>query len=170
MDEIDQANLDSYLSARGRWRRKLLQASSFMGTLAAVGPWFGKFARADDAGTPASTHQGEGRVHVVPSTKETVQLGVFDTNLAPILTIDSGDTISFPDTWSHFLNELQSVPIDTLARLRMDNPGRGPQSMIGPIAVNNAEQGDVSDARRLCRIRAQHRAYRPTSKNESFPL
>jgi hypothetical protein len=44
MDEIDQANLDSYLSARGRWRRKFLQASSFMGTLAAVGPRFGKFA------------------------------------------------------------------------------------------------------------------------------
>ena len=40
MDEIDQANLDGYLSARGRWRRKFLQASSFMGALAAVGPWF----------------------------------------------------------------------------------------------------------------------------------
>ena len=38
MDEIDQAKLDSYLSARGRGRRKFLQASSFMGALAAVGP------------------------------------------------------------------------------------------------------------------------------------
>jgi len=37
MDEIDQANLEGYLSARGRWRRKFLQASSFMGALAAVG-------------------------------------------------------------------------------------------------------------------------------------
>ena len=148
MDEIDQANLEGYLSARGRWRRKFLQASSFMGALAAVGPWFGKLARADEAGKAVTAHQGEGRVHVVPSTKETVQLGVYDTNLPPILTIDSGDSISFPDTWSHFLNELQpGVSIDTLARLRMDNPGKGPQSIIGPIAVNNAEPGDVLEVR-----------------------
>src|SRR5215472_7616682 len=81
-------------------------------------------------------------MHVVPSTKETVQLGVYDTNLPPILTIDSGDSISFPDTWSHFLNELQpGVPISTLARLRMDNPGRGPQSIIGPIAVKRRRAG-----------------------------
>jgi hypothetical protein len=38
MDEVDQANLDNYLSARGRWRRKFLQASSFMSALTAVGP------------------------------------------------------------------------------------------------------------------------------------
>ena len=148
MDEIDQANLEGYLSARGRRRRKFLQASSFMGALAAVGPWFGKLARADEAGKAVTAHQGEGRVHVVPSTKETVQLGVYDTNLPPILTIDSGDSMSFPDTWSHFLNELQpGVSIDTLARLRMDNPGKGPQSIIGPIAVNNAEPGDVLEVR-----------------------
>src|SRR6516164_8631859 len=79
---------DCYLSARGRWRRKFLQASSFMGALAAVGPWFGKLARADEVDKPAPAYQGEGRVHVVPSTKETVQLGVYDTNLPPILTID----------------------------------------------------------------------------------
>ena len=161
MGEIDQANLDSYLSARGRRRRKFLQASSFMGALAAVGPWFGKLARADEPSTPASTHQGEGRVHVVPSTKETVQLGVYDTNLPPILTIDSGDSISFPDTWSHFLNELQpGVPIDTLARLRMDNPGKGPQSVVGPIAVNNTEPGDVLEVR--------HKRIRPYEWGATF--
>ena len=150
MDEIDQANLDTYLSVRGRWRRKFLQASSFMGALAAVGPWFGKFAQADEphvVGKAAFSPSG-GRVHVVPSTRETVQLGVYDTNLPPILTIESGDSISFPDTWSHFLNELQpNVPIDTLVRLRMNNPGRGPHSIIGPIAVNKAEPGDVLEIR-----------------------
>jgi hypothetical protein len=40
MDEVDQETLDAYLSARGHWRRKFLQASSFMGALAAVEPWF----------------------------------------------------------------------------------------------------------------------------------
>ena len=54
-----------------------------------------------------------GRVHVVESTKETVRLGVFDANLPPIVTVDSGDTISFPDTWSHLLNEMQPGVSDT---------------------------------------------------------
>jgi acetamidase/formamidase len=143
MDEVDQETFDGYLSARGRWRRKFLQASGFMGVLAAVEPWFGRLAAAQDATRPARANAA-GRVHVVPSTKETVRLGVFDANLPPILTIESGDIISFTDTWSHFLNEMQpGVPVDTLAKLRVSNPGKGPHSIIGPIAVAKAEPGDV---------------------------
>jgi acetamidase/formamidase len=123
-----------------------------MGLLAAVEPWFGKLARAADApGATAATGSrrgDQGRVHVVDSTKETVRLGVFDANLAPIVTIDSGDTVRFPNTWSHFLNELQpGVTVDKLAQLRVANPGRGPHSIIGPIAVNKAEPGDVLEIR-----------------------
>src|ERR1700745_73085 len=151
MDEVDQETLDGYLTARGHWRRKFLQASSFMGALAAVEPWFARLARAQESGAaPKRDSHHDGRVHVVPSTKETVQLGVFDTNLAPMLTIDSGDVISFPDTWSHFLNEMQpGVPIDTLAKLRVSNPGKGPHSIIGPIAVDKVEPGDVLEIRYL---------------------
>ena len=152
MDEVSQENLDSYLTLRGRSRRKLLRASSFMGVLATVGPWFGKLAYAEqkDVGKKLSTHadKDEGHVHIVESNNQTVHLGVFDTNLPPIVTIDSGDTISFPNTWSHFLNQLQpGVPVDTLATLRKSNPGRGPHSIIGPIAVKNAEPGDVLEIR-----------------------
>jgi acetamidase/formamidase len=149
MDAVDQESFDGYLSARGRWRRKFLQASGFMGALAAVEPWFGRLARAQGTASPSTSPAARaGRVHVVPSTKETVRLGVFDANLPPILTIDSGDTISFPDTWSHFLNEMQpGVSVDTLAQLRVSNPGRGPHSIIGPIAVNKAEPGDVLEIR-----------------------
>src|SRR6266478_3331207 len=127
MDEVEQGRLDGFLSARGRARRQLLRASSFMSALAAVGPWFGKLAQAAGAGdTAAAATGGGGRVHVVDSNKETVRLGVFDATLPPILTIDSGDAISFPNTWSHFLNELQpGVPITRLAELRTGNPGRG---------------------------------------------
>src|SRR4029077_20753907 len=46
MDEMDQERLDGFLTARGRRRRQLLRASSFMGALAAIGPWFGKLAHA----------------------------------------------------------------------------------------------------------------------------
>ena len=106
MDHVEQERLDRFLSARGRARRQLLRASSFMGALAAVGPWFGKLAQAAGPGDTAPAGSS-GRVHVVDSNKETVRLGVFDATLPPILTIDSGDSLSFPNTWSHFLNELE---------------------------------------------------------------
>jgi acetamidase/formamidase len=152
MDEVDQQNFDAYLTARGRSRRSLMRASGFMGLLAAVEPWFERLAEAADA--PAkkvatgSKRGDAGRLHVVESNNESVRLGVFDANLPPILTVDSGDTISFPDTWSHFLNEMQpGVPVDRLAELRVANPGKGPHSIIGPIALKGAEPGDVLEIR-----------------------
>src|SRR5262252_6183530 len=151
MDEVDQEPLDGFLSARGRARRQLLRASSFMSALAAIGPSFGRLAHAAGptniagGGAPGG---GGGRIHVVDSNNETVRLGVFDATLPPILTIDSGDSVSFPNTWSHFLNQMQpGVPVEKLAELRTSNPGRGPHSIIGPIAVRSAEPGDVLEIR-----------------------
>jgi len=161
MDEMDQERLDGYLTARGRSRRSLLRASSFMGALATIGPWFSNLALSNlaltssaSAGQKNSGAKGgkaaadESHVHVVESNDKTVHLGVFDTTLPPILTVESGDTISYPNTWSHFLNEMQpGVPVDRLAELRKNNPGKGPHSIIGPIAVNGAEPGDVLEVR-----------------------
>jgi acetamidase/formamidase len=151
MDEVKQERLDGFLTARGRRRRQLLRASSFMSALAAVGPWFGRLAQAAGETSPnlvIGAGGGGGRVHTINSTKETVRLGVFDATLPPIVTIESGDRVSFPNTWSHFMNELQpGVPIARLAELRTSNPGRGPHSIIGPIAVKDAEPGDVLEIR-----------------------
>src|SRR5215472_13086872 len=158
MEEMDQETLDGYLTARGRSRRALLRASSFMGALAAVGPWFGKLAFATGqpkATSPSDKHPSgskespkEGSAHSIDSVDQTVRLGVFDANLPPIVTINSGDTVTFANTWSHFLNKMQpGVPIDQLAELRKSNPGRGPHSIIGPIAVKGAEPGDVVEIR-----------------------
>jgi len=158
MDEMDQERLDGFLTARGQSRRRLMRASSFMGALAGIGPWFTKLARAADAveaaaGTPLASEAAQkkdeqGRVHVVESNDKTVRLGVYDTTLDPILKIDSGDTISYANTWSHFLNQMQpGVPVETLAKLRLSNPGHGPHSIIGPVYVNGAEPGDVLEVR-----------------------
>ncbi len=158
MDEMNPEQLDGYLDARGRSRRTLLRASSFMGALAAVGPWFTNLAFAAETGEQKKDAQSksgaahkaadEGKVHVVESNDQTVHLGVYDTNLPPILEIDSGDTISYPNTWSHFLNQMQpGVPIEKIAQMRKDNPGKGPHSIIGPVAVNGAEAGDVLEVR-----------------------
>jgi acetamidase/formamidase len=159
LGEVDQEKLDGYLTVRGQARRQLLRASSFMGALATVGPWFSKLAHASVASdsaadsnlfasSEASGSSDEGRVHVVESNEQTVRLGVFDSTLPPVLKIDSGDTLSFPNTWSHFMNQMQpGVPVERLAELRKSNPGRGPHSIIGPVFVNNAEPGDVVEIR-----------------------
>ena len=152
MDELHQETLDSYLTVRGRSRRRLLQASSFMGALAAVGPWFGKLAHAAAVSNAfvddKKKSKDEGQVHEVECNNKTVHLGVFDTTVPPILKVDSGDTISYTNTWSHFLNQMQpGVPVEKLAELRKSNPGRGPHSIIGPVFVNNAEHGDVLEVR-----------------------
>jgi acetamidase/formamidase len=160
MDEMNQERLDGYLSARGHARRSLLRASTFMGALAAVGPWFSQLGFSKETHATETNPSGgeqkssgkasanEGKAHVVESNDQTVHLGVYDTNLPPILKIDSGDTISYPNTWSHFLNKMQpGVPIETIAQMRKDNPGKGPHSIIGPVAVNGAEPGDVLEIR-----------------------
>jgi hypothetical protein len=156
-EEINQEQLDGFLTARGRSRRRLLRASSFMGALAGIGPWFTKVAHAADSlefiteplsAAAQNKKDDQGRVHIVESNDKTVRLGVYDTTLDPILKIDSGDTISYPNTWSHFLNQMQpGVPVETLAKLRVSNPGHGPHSIIGPVYVNGAEPGDVLEIR-----------------------
>jgi acetamidase/formamidase len=156
MDEMNQEQIDGFLTARGQSRRRLLRSSSFMVALASIGPWFSKLAYAADTvegatatGTSESQNrEDQGRIHVVESSDKTVRLGVYDTTLDPILKIDSGDTISYPNTWSHFLNQMQpGVSVETLAKLRVSNPGHGPHSIIGPVYVNGAEPGDVLEVR-----------------------
>jgi hypothetical protein len=48
------------------------------------------------------------------------------------------------NTLTHFLGRIRAgVTIDEIAQLRRDHPGRGPHSIIGPVAVRDAEPGDV---------------------------
>ncbi len=47
---MNQEQLDGFLTARGRSRRRLAaRRSGFMGALAGIGPWFTKLARATDS-------------------------------------------------------------------------------------------------------------------------
>ena len=149
LDGIDQDSLQAVLDGRGRARRALLAAGGVLGLLAAVGPAFATFAEprgADPrAQAPASSASAQtGRIHTVPSTSDTVRLGVFDATLPNILDVDSGDVVVYPDTWTHFLNRVQpGVPIEELAQMRRSNPGKGPHSIIGPVGVRDAEPGDM---------------------------
>jgi acetamidase/formamidase len=99
------------------------------------------------SGSDRGPNERIGRLHTLPSTPETVRLGVFDSTVPSLLEIESGDVVVYPDTWSHFLNRMQpGVTLDELARLRRENPGRGPHSIVGPVSVCGAQpfpQGQI---------------------------
>ncbi|HXX32205.1 MAG TPA: acetamidase/formamidase family protein [Myxococcaceae bacterium] len=150
--EMSPETLDRFLEARGRERRALLRRGGALGMLTAAGSLFSAVARASPSrGASLGTWLegqggggGGGKVHVVESNTNNVHLGVFDSTLPDILQVESGDTIVYPDTWSHFLNKMQpGVPIDELAKMRLANPGKGPHSIIGPVGVKGAEPGDL---------------------------
>jgi len=84
-----------------------------------------------------------GKVHLLPATLETTQWGWFDNAQAPVLSIDSGDTVVM-ETMMHSHNQV--VPgrtIEEIKKLRTDHPGRGPHTLTGPIYVKGAEPGDT---------------------------
>jgi acetamidase/formamidase len=144
-DWFDRDALDLAREARQRARGIFL---SGLGLVAALGPLAGRLgmsALGGGGGPAGSTARATGgRVHTIPSTTETVRLGVFDSTLNPLVEIDSGDVLVYPHTWSHFLNRLQpGASIEDLARLRRENPGRGPHSIVGPIGVRGAVPGDM---------------------------
>ena len=85
-----------------------------------------------------------GKVHLLPATMETTQLGWYDNAQKPVLTINSGDTVVM-ETMMHFHDRL--VPggpaLDELLKIRQEYPGRGAHTLTGPIYVEGAEPGDV---------------------------
>lgn len=84
-----------------------------------------------------------GTLHILPATLETTQWGWFDNAQAPVMYIQSGDTV-IVETMMHAHNQLvPGVPIETLKKLRTDWPGRGPMTLTGPIYVEGAEPGDT---------------------------
>jgi acetamidase/formamidase len=136
-DTLRRDVLDWLYEARISARTLVLAGLGLVGIAAPV------LATLQDGGAPRRTER-VGRLHTLPSTPETVRLGVFDTTLPSVLEIDSGDVVVYPNTWSHFLNRLQpGVGIDELAQLRRENPGRGPHSIVGPVGVRGARPGDV---------------------------
>jgi acetamidase/formamidase len=90
-----------------------------------------------------------GKHHVLKATPENVQWGWLDPKEAPRLTINSGDTVSI-ETMMHAKDQIQKgVSMEKIVELRKANPGGGPHSLTGPIAVNGAEPGDVLEIRIL---------------------
>src|SRR3981081_2869312 len=79
---------------------------------------------------------------------ETVHIGQFRMDLPAHAHATSGDIVRFPNTLTHFYGALQpGLTIQQIAQLRLDNPGKGPHSIIGPVAVRGAKPGDILEVR-----------------------
>ncbi len=148
LDELDRDALEPYLASYRVSRRRLMSVGGFLGLLASVAP-AGLLAACSSLRGQALAASG-GREHVVASTPQTVQLGVFDSTRPNVAEIEPGDTIVYPNTWTHFLNRMQpGVAVTDLAKWRLENPGKGPHSIIGPVGVRGAKRGDMLSVRFL---------------------
>jgi acetamidase/formamidase len=81
--------------------------------------------------------------YVVESTPDTVRSGYLDPAAKPVAVIAPGDTIRYPNTWTHWGNEATfGMSFAEREPLRHRYP-HGPYSMLGPVEVAGAQPGDV---------------------------
>jgi acetamidase/formamidase len=86
-------------------------------------------------------------VYLLPATDETVQWGWFNNAEPPRARIKSGDTVVMETMMASLNQILPGVSIEEITKLRVDNPGRGPHTITGPIFVEGAAPGDVLKVR-----------------------
>lgn len=94
-----------------------------------------------------------GKSYRVPATNDTVTLGLFDLNKAPVVKIQSGDTVSL-ETWNSCLHEMvfnETTPAGVAAFYTAHDitKRRGMHSLTGPVYVEGAEPGDILEIRIL---------------------
>jgi acetamidase/formamidase len=88
-------------------------------------------------------------VHVLESTPDTVSPGVLDPRRPAALTIESGDVVSYTNTWTQWGNQARfGMSFADREPLRKQFPS-GPYSNLGPVVVNGAEPGEVLECRML---------------------
>ena len=100
-------------------------------------------------GAPVFDPHKVGTVHALPSNNDTVRVGTMDPAAPVVLTIHSGDVVSYPNTWVNWGNEAkEGMSFAEREPIRKRYP-QGPYSLIGPVAVEGAEPGDVIECRML---------------------
>jgi acetamidase/formamidase len=100
-------------------------------------------------GGPVFDPGATGTTHVLESNQDTVRVGVMDPALPPVLTVDSGDVVAYPNTWLMWGNEpVYGMSFEDREPIRRKYP-QGPYSMPGPVAIRGAEAGDVIECRML---------------------
>jgi acetamidase/formamidase len=89
------------------------------------------------------------KAHVLESTPASVSSGVLDPSRPAALTIDSGDVVSYPNTWTQWGNQAKfGMSFADREPLRRQFPS-GPYSNLGPVEVRGAGPGDVLECTML---------------------
>jgi acetamidase/formamidase len=105
--------------------------------------------QAADAKKAAPGKEPAAKRHRLAATLETVQWGWLDPKEPPKLTVASGDVVTI-ETMMHAHGKVKpGITMEEIVGLRKANPGGGPHSVTGPIAVTGAEPGDVMEVRIL---------------------
>lgn len=88
-----------------------------------------------------------GRTLTLESTAATVRAGELDPTAPAALSIRSGDTVHYPNTWLHWGNQ-PKYGMSYAERETIRRPyKKGPFSLVGPVVVEGAEPGDVIECR-----------------------
>lgn len=101
--------------------------------------------------------------YILPATAGTTQWGYFDKSQPPVLTINSGDTVSIETMAASDNQVVPGVSVDKVQAMNNAIEGRGPHTVTGPIYVNDAEPGDV------LKIHFDKIVPRPYASNNSLP-
>ena len=84
-----------------------------------------------------------GEHHWLRASAETVKLGLIERTDAPVLSVESGDEVSF-ETWSGWGNSIGPSTTIEDVMLRAATLGEaGPHDVTGPVEVRGARAGDV---------------------------
>jgi acetamidase/formamidase len=94
-----------------------------------------------------------GGLHKIRATPKTVHWGYFDSGLAPILSVDSGDLIQ-AEAITHHAGDDPDLMIDAaigaiFREIAPEDRNPGVHIMTGPIYVKDAKPGDILEVRYL---------------------
>jgi acetamidase/formamidase len=132
-------------------RRTMLKLG--FGALAAGAFGIQRAARAQDSAVlpqsvAAAALPGGSVVRLVPS-EQTVRVGQMEPDTAVAVTVKSGDTVWYDGTWTNWGNEAKyGMTFKEREPIRKKYPN-GAFSLIGPVAVEAAEPGDLVECRML---------------------
>jgi len=96
-----------------------------------------------------ATMAPSGKMYTLKGSPQTAHTGFFDATIPPVLTVNSGDTVTLSTMWLMDGQLRCGMTLEELIAKRQTYIDRkmGPHTLTGPIFVSGAEPGDVLEVR-----------------------